>query len=222
MDLMNLIIFDLINPILNYNVMLFYLVNNGLENSILNIIMPFLTDFGSLAAWCIICALLYIFGGVKAKKVAILAFLALFISNVFVYLLKHFIAEPRPFLVLGNVHQLVLENDVYSFPSGHATSSFAAAVVIGLKYSIEFLDRKIRIIYPIIAFAAVIGFSRIYIGVHYPLDVVFGALIGTICALLVLKFENKIFLNKISNLIGLQKILNLNFPVKFKNIINKR
>lgn len=66
-------------------------------------------------------------------------------------------------------------------------------------------DKKYRLIYPLIAFAALIGFSRMYIGVHYPLDVVFGAIIGTIYALLVLKLENKIFLNKITNFIGLKK-----------------
>ncbi len=181
------------NLILKCNTLLFYLINNGLENSVLNVIMPILTNFGSLLVWCIICGLLYVFGGLKAKKVAILGLIALFISNVAVYLLKPIIAEPRPFLVLGNVHQLITETEIYSFPSGHTANSFAVATLIGLKYSLKFRNKKFRLIYPLIAFAVVIGFSRIYIGVHYPLDVIFGALIGVTCALIALKLEGRIF-----------------------------
>jgi len=79
--------------------------------------------------------------------------------------------------------------------------------------------KKYKLIYPLIAFASVIGFSRIYIGVHYPLDVVFGAIVGVICALIVLKFETSIFQNKISNFLGLEKILALNITAKLKNIV---
>ncbi|MGZ7118877.1 MAG: phosphatase PAP2 family protein [Methanobacterium sp.] len=160
-------------------------------------------------AWCVICGLLYLFGGVYAKKVAILGVIALFISNGVVYLLKPLIAEPRPFLVLGNVHLLVPENEIYSFPSGHTTSSFAAATVIGLKYSIQLFNRKLKLIYPLIAFAAVIGFSRIYIGVHYPFDVIFGALIGILCALTVLRFEGRIFKSKHLRILKLDKIVKI-------------
>ena len=206
----NLIINSVFNPAVNYNILLFYLINNGLQNNILNSIMPFITNFGSTVACFIICGLLYLFGGVRAKKVAVLALLALFISNAAVYFIKHIIAEPRPFLALTNVHQLVSESEIYcSFPSGHATSSFAVATVIGLKYSIEVLNRKFRLIYPLLAFAAVIGFSRVYIGVHYPLDVVLGGLIGIISALVVLKFENAIFSNETLEKIGLRKLITL-------------
>ncbi len=210
MDVINLIINTLFNQTVNYNTAMFYLVNNGLQNNILNVIMPFITNFGSSIACFIICGLIYLFGGVRAKKVAILALLALFISSAAVYFIKHIIAEPRPFLALTNVHQLVSESEIYcSFPSGHATSSFAAATVIGIKYSIEVLNRKLRLIYPLLAFAAVIGFSRVYIGVHYPLDVVLGGLIGIISALVVLKFENTIFSSETLERMGLERLITL-------------
>ncbi|HML05977.1 MAG TPA: phosphatase PAP2 family protein [Methanobacterium sp.] len=218
MDIVNLFIVNLFNHVTTYNVALFYFINNGLDNHTFDFIMPLITNFGSIVAWGLICALLFIFGGENAKKVAILGLIALFISNGIAYILKPLIAEPRPFLALTNVDLLTPESEIYSFPSGHTTSSFAVATVIGLKYSFMLKDKKYKLIYPLIAFAALIGFSRIYIGVHYPLDVVFGAIIGTICALLVLKFENKIFSNKITDVLGLQKILTLNFPAKFKNI----
>ncbi|MGZ7047131.1 MAG: phosphatase PAP2 family protein [Methanobacterium sp.] len=169
-------------------------------------------------AWCIICVLLYLFGGVKAKKVAIMGLIALFISNSVVFFLKPLIAEPRPFLALGNVNLLVGENEIYSFPSGHTTSSFAAATVIGLKYSLKLENKKLKLIYPLIAFAVVVGFSRIYIGVHYPLDVLFGALIGIICALVVLRGERWIFKNKYSKMLGLDKITHINTVKRIKTI----
>jgi undecaprenyl-diphosphatase len=77
-DNLNLIFSHGLNIILNYNMFIFYSINNGLENNIFNVIMPFLTDFGSLLSWCIICGLLYLFGGINAKKVAILGSLPKF------------------------------------------------------------------------------------------------------------------------------------------------
>lgn len=210
----------LLNGMLHYNVILFYAINNGMDNSVFDFIMPSITNFGSLIAWSLICGLIFIFGGETGKKVAILGLTALFLSNVAVFVLKYVIAEPRPFLTLSHVDLLTPENEIYSFPSGHTASSFAAATVIGLKYSFMAKGKKYRLIYPLLAFASIIGFSRIYIGVHYPLDVVFGAIVGMISALLVLRSENKIFKNRISDFIGLDKILNLNIVGKVKRVIS--
>lgn len=203
----------LITELMHYNTVLFYYVNVGMENNFLNHLMPTLTDFGSLMAWGIVCVGLYLLGGTKAKKVAILGLLALFLGNVAVYFLKYLVAEPRPFLVLPHVHQLVPETEIYSFPSGHTTSSFAVATVLGLKYLLGIKGKKIRLIYPLILFAGVIGFSRVYIGVHYPLDVICGALIGIFFALAVLKLETNIFNSRISEMVKLDKMLHFD-PLK--------
>jgi len=184
--------------ILNQNVNLFYMINGGMDNIVFDFIMPLITNFGSIIAWVVICGLLFVFGGVKGKKVAVLGLVALFVSNAIVYSLKFIIAEPRPFLTLPNVDLLVYENGSYSFPSGHTASSFAAAVVIGLKYKFNFRGKSYGLIYPLLAFAGVIGFSRIYVGVHYPLDVAFGALIGVLSALIVLKLEDNALADKLS------------------------
>lgn len=186
----------ILSGILNQNINLFYMIN-GMDNTVFDIIMPLITNFGSIIAWVVICGLLFVFGGVKGKKVAVLGLLALFVSNVIVYLLKFIIAEPRPFLTLPNVDLLVYENGSYSFPSGHTASSFAAAAVIGLKYKFNLRGKSYGLIYPLLAFAGVIGFSRIYVGVHYPLDVAFGALIGILSALIVLKLEDTALADKL-------------------------
>ncbi len=196
----------ILSGILNQNTNLFYMVNHGMDNNIFDIIMPLLTNFGSLVAWAGICGLLFIFGGEKGRKIAILSLTALFVSNVAVYLLKFIIAEPRPFLALPNVDLLVSESEFYSFPSGHTASSFAAATVIGLGYKLNFKGNCYSLLYPLLAFAGVIGFSRIYIGVHYPLDVAFGAIIGILSALLVLKAGGNILIDKLSHVCLLDKL----------------
>ena len=182
----------LLNGIWNYNTALFYTINGGMGNSVFNFVMPILTNFGSLITWSMVCVLIFIFRGQYGKKAAILGLSALFLSSAAVLVLKYLVAEPRPFLVLNHVHLLTVEND-YSFPSGHAAASFAGAVAIGKKYSFSIKGKSYRLIYPLIAFATTIAFSRVYIGVHYPLDVISGAIIGTLFALGVIRFENKIF-----------------------------
>lgn len=196
----------ILSGIFNQNIILFYMINHGMDNKVFDFIMPLITNFGSVIAWAVICGLLYVFGGEKGKNVAIVALAALLVSNVIVYLLKFIIAEPRPFIALPNVDLLVSESEPFSFPSGHTASSFAATVVIGLKYKFNLKGKNHRLIYPLLTFAGVIGFSRIYIGVHYPLDVVFGALIGILSALLVLKLECNVLADKFSQVCLLNKL----------------
>ena len=179
----------LISEIMNQNLNLFYYINSGINNSFLDITMPFISIFGSFYAWTLFCFLLLIFGGKKAKKVVILGLTALFLAKFVVEILKSGVAEPRPSVTLSNVNLLVSPNNSYAFPSSHAASSFAIATIIGLKYNFNLGDNKYRLIYPLMVFAAIISFSRIYVGEHYPLDVLCGAIIGVASAMIVLKYE---------------------------------
>jgi undecaprenyl-diphosphatase len=104
-----------------------------------------------------------------------------------------------------------------SFPSGHTASSFTAATIIGLKYHLKSKGWKYWLIYPLLAFAILVGFSRIYIGVHYPYDVVFGAFIGIVCAIIILKYEYRILYNKMAIRLGMEKILAFNLIKKFED-----
>jgi undecaprenyl-diphosphatase len=80
-------------------------------------------------------------------------------------LLKALIPRHRP-----RVHQLVPGPKDHSFPSGHAATSFAGATVLG------FFAPRLRV--PLYVLAAAIAYSRVYDGVHWPLDVIAGALFG--------------------------------------------
>lgn len=182
------------------NVNSFYFINHGLDNKILDILMPLITDFGSILAWGLILVLMYAFGDERTRKIAFLAFLALILANVVVYSLKFLVAEPRPFLTLANVDLLVHAEETYSFPSGHATSSFAAAFVIGSKYKLNLKGRNYSLLCPLMIFAVIVGFSRVYIGVHYPYDVIVGAIIGILSGYFVLKFWNNNLTEKISRI----------------------
>ena len=84
-------------------------------------------------------------------------------------LLKTLIPRHRP-----RVHQLVPGPKDHSFPSGHAATSFAGATVLA------FFAPRLRV--PLYVLAAGIAFSRVYVGVHWPLDVIAGALLGFLVA----------------------------------------
>jgi undecaprenyl-diphosphatase len=91
---------------------------------------------------------------------------------------KPAVGRERPFVVVADVRVVGEQPETLSFPSGHAASSFAGAFALTRVWPAARL--------PLWALAVLIAFSRIYIGVHYPLDVMFGALVGVGCAYLVL------------------------------------
>lgn len=97
------------------------------------------------------------------------AVLALGVNQVIIRLWD----RPRPFMA-HHVTQLVTHARDASFPSDHTTFAFAIAVALFL------ISRRIGL--AALLFAALIGFSRVYVGVHYPTDVLAGALIGTVVA----------------------------------------
>lgn len=92
--------------------------------------------------------------------------------------IKPLIARPRPFIADATSRVVGYLPPTYSFPSGHSTSSFAAATVLAFALT----RRRAALTW---ALATTVAFSRIYIGVHYPLDVVVGALVGVLLGVLV-------------------------------------
>jgi undecaprenyl-diphosphatase len=100
---------------------------------------------------------------------------AILVSESISGVLKVAIERNRPPLSRPVPEPLLEAPSTYSFPSGHATVSFACATVLALAVP--------RLRWPLFALAALISFSRVYVGVHYPFDVLAGALLGVAIAI---------------------------------------
>jgi len=109
----------------------------------------------------------------KAGMLALMAMaLGLLVTNMTI---KPLVERARPWLDWPII-PLVVENDPNSFPSGHTCAAFAA----GLSWARALPERWMRRL--AIVLAVCMGLSRLYVGVHYPTDVLTGAVIGALCA----------------------------------------
>lgn len=112
----------------------------------------------------------------RTRRVGIAALLALgigaLVTNV---VLKNIVARTRPYEVIDGLILLVEKQSDFSFPSGHSCASFAAAMAY-----YKMLPKKYGV--PAVILAALIAFSRLYVGVHYPSDVIAGILAGMFAA----------------------------------------
>lgn len=127
--------------------------------------------------WLIVAAVLLLFKNTRKTGLCVILSYAL-IFAVGQYVLKDLIARARPCHIDESVALLIDRPGSYSCPSTHSGWAFAAA------FSIYFMHRKTDKLAGIaaIAVAAVIGFSRMYLFVHFPTDVLFGAALGVLAA----------------------------------------
>ena len=122
--------------------------------------------------WLVVAALLLCFRKTRKTGIAVLLSYGL-VFIIGQYGLKDLIARPRPCHLDETVELLIKRPSSYSCPSTHAAWAFGAATAI-------FMNHKKWGIAAIAA-AALIGFSRLYLFVHFPTDVLFGAVMGVIC-----------------------------------------
>ena len=149
----------------------------GWHQDWLSNIMIFFSTIGNAGAcWIVLCILLLLIPRTRkcGLTMALAMLLTLVLGNKFI---KNVVARPRPCAVDSSVKLLIPFPSEYSFPSGHTSNGFAAAVSIFLFY------RKPGIV-ALIA-AGIIAFSRMYLFVHYPTDILGGILLGTLDAMLV-------------------------------------
>ena len=113
------------------------------------------------------------------RKAGFSALCAMLIGLVVVnFTIKPLVARDRPWLVIEDFVNLVPEHDPNSFPSGHTNAAFAFAIAVCLSAPRRWM--KITAV----CMAAGLGLSRLYVGVHFPSDVLAGAVIGSLCGLL--------------------------------------
>ena len=114
----------------------------------------------------------------KTRHIGCMSLMALLCSLIINnFIIKNIVARPRPYVTLSDLTILIAKPSEFSFPSGHTASSFAAACVF-----FRHLKKKYGI--PLLILAILIALSRIYVGVHYPGDVLAGVISGILLSYL--------------------------------------
>jgi undecaprenyl-diphosphatase len=142
---------------------------------ILSLTMPWVSHTGNGYYYPLVPAVLLLVDSRKAWSFFLAGLFAFAIELPLYKLLKKGIKRNRPCEVLSAVHRRVSPSDRFSFPSGHTAAAFVMATL--LSYFFPILSM------PLFSWALLVGFSRIYLGVHYPTDILAGLVIGMLSAL---------------------------------------
>ena len=109
----------------------------------------------------------------KRSRLSLLyVLLSIGVAGLISYLMKKTFLEPRPYEVDSRIVQLSVGGG-YSLPSGHTTEAFSSAVALTLLFP------RWYVMLPMFCWASLVALSRIYLGVHYPFDILVGMLIGS-------------------------------------------
>lgn len=169
--------------ILKLDETLFLLFNKTLANPVFDVVMPFITDADNWTIPLVICWLsLIIFGGKKGRITALLVVFTITLSDqMSSAVIKPLVGRLRPchpdYFVEGGRFLIGMKRTL-SFPSSHAANNAAMAMLFSYQYP--------RFKWIFISLAFMVGYSRTYVGVHYPFDVLGGFLLGVLCALVII------------------------------------
>lgn len=158
----------------SFDISIFHFVNHDLSNPLLNLLIPLISKFGSGELYFVPGILLLFSRKKEFKTLGILILAGLTVSYYITGFLKILIARPRPFVALPDAILLGTIEKNYSFPSNHSVTAFMMAALLSKDF------KKYTLFYSL---AGIVAFSRIYIGVHYPSDVIVGAIIGVVIGL---------------------------------------
>ena len=160
------------------NRFLFHLVNKVWTSPTLDPCMIFLgsiNDYGVI--WLVLLGVLAALSGKTGRWAALTGLAGLLAGLACSEVLKSIVMQPRPFVSLPDVRLLVSPSSSYSFPSVNATYAFAASSGASLTAR-RLLGRLPAWGWGLLALAIAVSYSRVYVGVHYPGDVLGGALLG--------------------------------------------
>ena len=173
-------IFEIIEKT-DYSVLIF--IRDNLSSAFGDRLFVFITRLGDRALLWLISGFVFLFFK-KTRPAALLIASVYFVELIFVeVLLKNAVERPRPFITYG-FDLLIPPPASFSFPSGHALSSFSSAVIF-----YHFIGSKAL---PFVAAAFLISFSRIYLMVHYPSDVIAGAFLGILTAFFAVRIYERL------------------------------
>ena len=162
---------DLLSGLRTLDAWGFLLINRTLQNPLFDLLMPILsTKRYALLPAAVWILLLMVWGGRRMWVLLAVAVAAVALSDLGTNLIKAGFQRIRPCHVIPDVHVLVGCTRSFSWPSNHASNMFAVATVGWLGF------RRWR--WALLVLAAGVAYSRVYVGVHYPADVLAGALWG--------------------------------------------
>ena len=168
---------------MNWEISFLEFLNNTFSGGFFDRIMVFLSTLGNGGFLWIASAFVMLFFK-KWRKAGVAMLIALAVGFIVTNLtLKPLVARTRPFDVNPEFTPIIPLPLDFSFPSGHTCSSFAAAVALTVQ------KRKAGIF--ALAVAALIAFSRMYLLVHFPTDIMAGAVVGVVSGFISTFFVNK-------------------------------
>ena len=177
-------------------------IQNHLRNDFTDPIVKFITHLGD-HGYLWIGLLLVLLCIPKTRKAAVIGAATLLMTYIITNLcLKPLVARVRPYEVVEGLTRIIEKQSDRSFPSGHTANSMAVGVILWkISQSYEKLVDK-KLYFPkaagwfVLVLSILIGLSRLYVGVHYPTDVLGGAMIAIVDAAVVFAVYKKLFIRK--------------------------
>ncbi len=169
---------DAVQSMADLNHFLFHLINGVWVNPALDSCMIFINRINKYGLlWLVLLGMLAMLGGRTGRWAALAGLVAQVVGLASSEVLKNLVMQPRPFLSLADVRPLVDAPNSYSIPSVNVTCAFAACS--GALLTVWRLFSQVPLWgWGYLILAAALSYSRVYVGVHYPSDVLGGALLG--------------------------------------------
>jgi membrane-associated phospholipid phosphatase len=162
------------NSLIAKDYLLFLTVNKSHYGTVSDEFMIWMTLYGREIVWIVVIIMYFVFGGWLGKKIAVIIGISILVLTFLVPIIKNLVERPRP--LVPKVDFLLATDKEYAFPSGHATIVSAGAAVVLVLFRGSATRLAISISLSVEAALACI--SRVYVGAHYPIDVLGGILLG--------------------------------------------
>lgn len=167
----------LVHLVAKYDLRVFYTCHQEFRCKLFDLILPKITHLGGAVFSLSLLFLMLLYPGLVETRWVLSALGALSASHLTVHFIKKKFTRARPYDRLEDVRLSSKALKDFSFPSGHSAAAFSLAVMFSLYAPV--------LSFMLLPAAAVVAFSRMYLGLHYPTDCIIGAAIGSVSSLLV-------------------------------------